>query len=265
MTDQPAKPAVPSRRPGSAGCRPPPSTDGPTRRASRASSRPRPRSPRRRRERPPHLPRLPIGDLVAPRLVRGGGRTSSGRAMEPRRRTLPARRSAGRPGGPARDLPRPRSRWTRCAPRSPSGAPAAPGLAPTEVAGARADGLLAVGAGRVRPSARGPGARGARPGPRPRLRLPVPADRRPRPTRPPPAPWTPTSSWVPSTASMPRRSRPASSPPRARTWRSAVCGAIGALKGPLHGGAPAEVVDQLNEVGTPERAEQWVRRRPRPR
>ena len=40
---------------------------------------------------------------------------------------------------------------------------------------------------------------------------------------------------------------------------SAVSGAIGAMKGPLHGGAPSEVVEQLHQVGTPERAEQWVR------
>jgi citrate synthase len=40
---------------------------------------------------------------------------------------------------------------------------------------------------------------------------------------------------------------------------SAICGAIGALKGPLHGGAPAEVANQLHEIGSPERAEQWVR------
>jgi citrate synthase len=40
---------------------------------------------------------------------------------------------------------------------------------------------------------------------------------------------------------------------------SAVCGAIGALKGPLHGGAPSEVVNQLLEIGSPERAEAWVR------
>jgi citrate synthase len=40
---------------------------------------------------------------------------------------------------------------------------------------------------------------------------------------------------------------------------SAVVGAIGALKGPLHGGAPSEVVEQIHEVGSPERAEQWVR------
>lgn len=40
---------------------------------------------------------------------------------------------------------------------------------------------------------------------------------------------------------------------------SAVAGAIGALKGPLHGGAPSEVVSQLYEIGSPERAESWVR------
>ena len=39
---------------------------------------------------------------------------------------------------------------------------------------------------------------------------------------------------------------------------SAVCGAIGALKGPLHGGAPSEVVNQLHEIGSVERAEQWI-------
>jgi citrate synthase len=40
---------------------------------------------------------------------------------------------------------------------------------------------------------------------------------------------------------------------------SAVVGAIGTMKGPLHGGAPSEVVDQLNRVGSPEQAEAWVR------
>ena len=39
---------------------------------------------------------------------------------------------------------------------------------------------------------------------------------------------------------------------------SAVCGAIGALKGPLHGGAPSEVVSQLHEIGSPDRAEKWI-------
>jgi citrate synthase len=40
---------------------------------------------------------------------------------------------------------------------------------------------------------------------------------------------------------------------------SAVAGAIGALKGPLHGGAPSGVIDQLHEIGSPERAEAWAR------
>jgi len=40
---------------------------------------------------------------------------------------------------------------------------------------------------------------------------------------------------------------------------SAVVGAIGTMKGPLHGGAPSEVVDQLSQVGSPNHAEAWVR------
>ncbi len=40
---------------------------------------------------------------------------------------------------------------------------------------------------------------------------------------------------------------------------SAVVGAIGTMKGPLHGGAPSEVVDQLAEVGSADKAEAWVR------
>lgn len=40
---------------------------------------------------------------------------------------------------------------------------------------------------------------------------------------------------------------------------SAVTGAIGALKGPLHGGAPSKVLDMLDAVGTPENAEAWIR------
>jgi citrate synthase len=39
---------------------------------------------------------------------------------------------------------------------------------------------------------------------------------------------------------------------------SAVCGAIGTMKGPLHGGAPSEVVDQLAKVGSVEHAETWL-------
>ncbi|HET8570397.1 MAG TPA: citrate/2-methylcitrate synthase [Candidatus Limnocylindria bacterium] len=40
---------------------------------------------------------------------------------------------------------------------------------------------------------------------------------------------------------------------------SAVAGAIGALKGPIHGGAPTEVVNQLHEMGSAQQAERWIR------
>jgi citrate synthase len=40
---------------------------------------------------------------------------------------------------------------------------------------------------------------------------------------------------------------------------AAVVGAMGALSGPLHGGAPARVLEMLDEIGTPDRAEAWVR------
>lgn len=40
---------------------------------------------------------------------------------------------------------------------------------------------------------------------------------------------------------------------------SAVVAAVGALKGPLHGGAPSKVLDMLNEIGTVENAEPWLR------
>lgn len=40
---------------------------------------------------------------------------------------------------------------------------------------------------------------------------------------------------------------------------SAITGAVGALKGPLHGGAPGPVLDMLVEIKTLDRAEEWVR------
>ncbi len=47
----------------------------------------------------------------------------------------------------------------------------------------------------------------------------------------------------------------------ASTWSdmySAVTAAIGALKGPLHGGAPGPVLEMLEEIGKPENAEEWM-------
>ena len=40
---------------------------------------------------------------------------------------------------------------------------------------------------------------------------------------------------------------------------AAVCGAIGALSGPLHGAAPGKVLDMLDQIGDARRAEQWIR------
>ncbi len=40
---------------------------------------------------------------------------------------------------------------------------------------------------------------------------------------------------------------------------SAVTGALGALSGPFHGGAPARVFDMLDAIGTPDNAEPWLR------
>ncbi len=41
---------------------------------------------------------------------------------------------------------------------------------------------------------------------------------------------------------------------------SAVVAAVGALKGPLHGGAPGPVLDMLDGIGAPDRARAWVDR-----
>ncbi|MCC7458365.1 MAG: citrate synthase [Nitrospira sp.] len=39
---------------------------------------------------------------------------------------------------------------------------------------------------------------------------------------------------------------------------SAVVAALGALKGPLHGGAPGPVLEMLDAIGTPDRAASWI-------
>ena len=43
------------------------------------------------------------------------------------------------------------------------------------------------------------------------------------------------------------------------TWPPPIVGAIGALSGPLHGGAPSRALDMLDAIGTPDRAEAWIR------
>lgn len=42
---------------------------------------------------------------------------------------------------------------------------------------------------------------------------------------------------------------------------SAITGAIGALKGPLHGGAPGPALDMVFEIGKPENAEPYLRKK----
>lgn len=41
-------------------------------------------------------------------------------------------------------------------------------------------------------------------------------------------------------------------------YTSAVLAALGALKGPLHGGAPGPVLDMLDAIGAPENADPWL-------
>lgn len=42
-------------------------------------------------------------------------------------------------------------------------------------------------------------------------------------------------------------------------FHSAITGAIGALKGPAHGGAPTGVMEMFQAIATPDRAEAWIR------
>lgn len=42
---------------------------------------------------------------------------------------------------------------------------------------------------------------------------------------------------------------------------AALAGAVGALSGPLHGGAPSRVLDMLNDIGDPANTEAWATRR----
>ena len=46
---------------------------------------------------------------------------------------------------------------------------------------------------------------------------------------------------------------------------SAITGAVGALKGPLHGGAPSKVLDMLEAIGSAENVDAWLTARARSR
>ncbi|WP_419993333.1 citrate synthase/methylcitrate synthase [Streptomyces boninensis] len=44
-------------------------------------------------------------------------------------------------------------------------------------------------------------------------------------------------------------------------FAACLVGAIGALSGPLHGGAPSRALDTLDAIGTPDRIDEWIRER----
>ena len=111
-------------------------------------------------------------------------------------------------------------------------------------AGPRADLVLAVGAGGVRPAARRPGADRAGPVARPGRGLPLPAHRE--------RPDAGTARALDAYFIVGAEHGFNASTFTARVVTStrsdiasAVTAAIGTMKGPLHGGAPSEVVDQL--------------------
>ena len=60
-------------------------------------------------------------------------------------------------------------------------------------------------------------------------------------------------------ASTPPPSPPACPASTNSTLHAAVSGAVGALKGPAHGGAAEEVMKMSLEIGNPENAEEYAR------
>ncbi len=83
-------------------------------------------------------------------------------------------------------------------------------------------------------------------------------DRRRSPSRRTPEPSSSTWCRRSTTGSTPRRSPPGSSPRPAPTWARPSSGAIGALSGPLHGGAPSRALDLLDEIGTADRIDEVI-------
>ena len=71
--------------------------------------------------------------------------------------------------------------------------------------------------------------------------------------------WTSRSFSTPSTSSTPRTFTARVIVSTLSDLHSGITGAIGALKGPLHGGANEKVMDVLSEVGNTENAETWIR------
>ena len=135
---------------------------------------------------------------------------------------------------------------------------------PTDRAGPRADRVLAVRPGRVRPAPRRQGADRARSVARPRRGLPVPADGE--------RPDAGTARALDAYFIVGAEHGFNASTFTARVVTStrsdiasAVTAAIGTMKGPLHGGAPSEVVDQLSQIKNADARRGVGPRRDRPR
>ena len=208
---------------------------------------------RRRRARAAAVSRLPDRRPGRSRARTRRSRTCSGPASGIPRTACHGARPGARPDRPARPAGDDQADG-----RAPHGGlglgrDAGPALAADGRAGPRAHLVLAVGARRVRPAAGGHASRSSRTPRSTSSRGSSTSSRASGRTRPPRVRSTPTSSSASEhgfnastfTARIVTSTR--------SDIASAVAAAIGTLKGPLHGGAPSEVVDQLNQIGSAER------------
>ena len=246
-------PRAPRSRP------PPPADERPYSPGPRGSRRSRERDRAgRRQERPAAVSRLPDRPARGARDLRPGRRPAVDRRVASRRQPPAGPRAAGRPRRPPRAAPRRRPHGRPADRRLGLGRDPEAHLATHPGAGPRPDRVLAVGAGRVRPAAQGPRAGRAR-----HRRSASPPDSSSSSTTRAPDPAAARALDAYFIVGAEHGLNASTFTARVITSTrsdiaSAVCGAIGALKGPLHGGAPAEVVNQLHEIGSPERAEAWV-------
>ena len=118
-------------------------------------------------------------------------------------------------------------------------------------------GALPVGAGRVLPVAAGQGADCAESRAQYCPELSLPALRR----EPEERHWKPLEVYLTLLADHGMNASTFTARVIASTQSdlvSSLTGAVGALKGPLHGGAPSKVLDMLNAIGTAENVDPWL-------
>ena len=237
----------------------------PARRAAllaRARGRPRRRDGAqqgRRRARPAHLSRLPDRRSRRARDAIRRSRTCSGPATGTRRTAcrpapIPGRRSHDPQGAADVDQADGRAAHGRLR----LGRDPGPAVATDGRPGPGTDLLLAVRPRGIRPAPRGQGSGRAGSVTGPRRGLPLPAQG--RAARPGTARALDAYFIVGAEHGFNASTFTARVITSTRSdIASAVAGAIGTMKGPLHGGAPSEVVDQLAKVGSVEHAEEWLR------